>query len=123
MAIVLRKPVRTRIHQSADTRQPDEGPRSSLARAPSSPAPPQRSAKRQRERKTERMDIRVTPTVREFVEHIMDVSGYTAGDLLLEGARTLLRDFEARVEVERPDYTRLRIRRPSRSAEQAPGAT
>lgn len=70
-----------------------------------------KSVKRERERKTERMDIRVTPTVREFVEHIMDASGYTAGDLLLEGARALLRDLEARPRIDRPDYAELRIRR------------
>ena len=74
---------------------------------------PAKAAPRRRERKSQRMDIRVTPTVKEFVEHIMDVTGLTAGDLLLEGAKVLLRDLEARPPIDRPDYSALRFRRPS----------
>lgn len=67
---------------------------------------------RQRERKSERMDIRVTPTIKQFVEHIMDECGLTAGDLLLEGARAILRDLESEIEVKRFGYGTLKVRRP-----------
>lgn len=109
MAINLRKPIK-----KPAAAEPAKG-----AKTQATAEPARKSAKRERERKTERMDIRVTPTVKEFVQHIMDVSGYTAGDLLLEGARVLLRDLKASVEVERPDYRELRIRRPSRNANHA----
>jgi hypothetical protein len=74
--------------------------------------------KRTRERKSERMDVRVTPTVKDFVDDVMDASGLTAGDLLLEGARAMLHDLETRIEVEQVPYTRLKIRR--RSSEVVP---
>lgn len=69
-------------------------------------------ARRQRERKSERMDIRVTPTIKRFVEHVMDECGLTAGDLLLEGARAVLRDLESQIEVKRLGFGTLKVRRP-----------
>jgi hypothetical protein len=71
-----------------------------------------RAARRDRERKTERLDIRVTPSVKGFVERIMDVTGLTAGDLLLLGGSAILRDLETEIEVKRPGYGTYKIRRP-----------
>jgi uncharacterized protein (DUF1778 family) len=54
------------------------------------------SAKRgyARERKTERMELRVAPSVRKLIEQATAVSGLAAGDLAYEGARRILEDHE-----------------------------
>lgn len=46
------------------------------------------------ERKTERMELRMTPRVRAMVERAMAVSGLTAGDLAFEAARRVIEDTE-----------------------------
>src|SRR5262249_14071133 len=43
-----------------------------------------------RERKTSRLELRVTPSVRRFIERATAVSGLAAGDLAYEGARRVL---------------------------------
>ena len=74
--------------------------------------PKRRAAKRDRERKTERLDIRVTPTVKRFVDHVLDVTGLTAGDLVQLGASAVLRDLDTEIEVKRPGYGTYKVRRP-----------
>ncbi|MGH8251936.1 MAG: DUF1778 domain-containing protein [Steroidobacteraceae bacterium] len=49
------------------------------------------------ERKTERMELRTTPTVRATIERAMAVSGLTAGDLAFEAARRVIEDQERMV--------------------------
>lgn len=46
------------------------------------------------ERKTARMELRVSPTVRRVIERATAVSGLAAGDLAYEGARRVLEDHE-----------------------------
>ena len=46
------------------------------------------------ERKTERMELRMTPRVRATIERAMSVSGLTAGDLAFEAARRVIEDQE-----------------------------
>lgn len=46
------------------------------------------------ERKTERMELRMTPKVRATIERAMAVSGLTAGDLAFEAARRVIEDQE-----------------------------
>jgi len=74
--------------------------------------PKPRAKRRDRERKTERLDIRVTPSVKRFVERIMDVTGLTAGDLLQLGGSAVLRDLDTEIEVKRPGYGTYRVHRP-----------
>jgi uncharacterized protein (DUF1778 family) len=47
-----------------------------------------------REHKTERMELRVTPSFRKLIERATSVSGLAAGDLAYEGARRVLEDHE-----------------------------
>jgi len=47
-----------------------------------------------REHKTERMELRVAPSVRKVIERATAVSGLAAGDLAYEGARRVLEDHE-----------------------------
>ena len=47
-----------------------------------------------REQKTERMELRVAPSVRKLIERASAVSGLAAGDLAYEGARRILADHE-----------------------------
>lgn len=49
------------------------------------------------ERKSERMELRTTPSVREVIERAMAFSGLTAGDLAYEGARRVIEDQERMV--------------------------
>lgn len=56
------------------------------------PASPKR--KPAREHKTERMELRVAPSVRKVIERATAVSGLAAGDLAYEGARRVLEDHE-----------------------------
>lgn len=47
-----------------------------------------------RERKTERLELRVAPSVRRVIDEATAVSGLAAGDLAYEGARRVLEDHE-----------------------------
>lgn len=46
------------------------------------------------ERKTERLELRVAPSVRKVIEQASALSGLAAGDLAFEGARRVLEDHE-----------------------------
>lgn len=46
------------------------------------------------ERKTERLELRVAPSVRRLIEQASALSGLAAGDLAFEGARRVLEDHE-----------------------------
>jgi uncharacterized protein (DUF1778 family) len=50
-----------------------------------------------REQKTERMELRVAPSVRKLIERATALSGLAAGDLAYEGARRVLEDHERMV--------------------------
>lgn len=50
-----------------------------------------------RERKTERIELRVAPSVRRLIEQATAVSGLAAGDLAYEGARHILQEHERMV--------------------------
>jgi uncharacterized protein (DUF1778 family) len=47
-----------------------------------------------REYKTERLELRVAPSVRKVIEQATAVSGLAAGDLAFEGARRVLEEHE-----------------------------
>ncbi len=47
-----------------------------------------------REHKTERLELRIAPSVRKIIERASAVSGLAAGDLAYEGARRVLEDHE-----------------------------
>lgn len=49
------------------------------------------------EHKTERMELRVAPSVRKLIERATAISGLAAGDLAREGARRVLEDHERMV--------------------------
>jgi uncharacterized protein (DUF1778 family) len=51
------------------------------------------------ERKTQRIELRVTPSGREMIQRAMEVSGLSAGDLAYEGARRVLEQHERMVLV------------------------
>jgi uncharacterized protein (DUF1778 family) len=63
---------------------------------PSSAARKTASA-RERERKTARLELRVTPSIRKLIERATAVSGLAAGDLAYEGARRVLEDHDRMV--------------------------
>lgn len=46
------------------------------------------------ERKTDRLELRVTPSAREVIQRAAAISGLTAGDLAYEGARRILDEHE-----------------------------
>jgi uncharacterized protein (DUF1778 family) len=50
-----------------------------------------------RELKTERMELRVSPSARRVIEKATAISGLAAGDLAYEGARRVLEDHERMV--------------------------
>src|SRR5688572_7863917 len=50
-----------------------------------------------RELKTERLELRVSPSVRRLIEKATALSGLAAGDLAHEGARRVLEDHERMV--------------------------
>lgn len=50
-----------------------------------------------RELKTERMELRVSPSARRVIEKATALSGLAAGDLAYEGARRVLEDHERMV--------------------------
>ena len=47
-----------------------------------------------RERKTERLELRVAPSTRRLIERATAISGLAAGDLAYEGARRVLADHD-----------------------------
>jgi uncharacterized protein (DUF1778 family) len=47
-----------------------------------------------RERKKERIELRVAASVKDLIQRAMAVSGLTAGDLAYEGARRILEEHE-----------------------------
>jgi uncharacterized protein (DUF1778 family) len=55
------------------------------------------TARRTREQKTERMELRVAPSVRKLIQRATAVSGLAAGDLAYEGARRILEEHERMV--------------------------
>jgi uncharacterized protein (DUF1778 family) len=61
-------------------------------RPPSSKKPASR-----RERKTQRLELRVAPSVRRVIHQAMSVTGLAAGDLAYEGARRLLEEHQRMV--------------------------
>lgn len=50
-----------------------------------------------RELKTERMELRVSPSARRLIERATAISGLAAGDLAYEGARRVLEDHDRMV--------------------------
>jgi uncharacterized protein (DUF1778 family) len=52
---------------------------------------------REREHKTERMELRVAPSVRKLIDRATAVSGLAAGDLAYEAARRILEEHERMV--------------------------
>jgi uncharacterized protein (DUF1778 family) len=50
-----------------------------------------------RERKSARLELRVTPSIRRLIERATAVSGLAAGDLAYEGARRVLEDHDRMV--------------------------
>ncbi len=55
------------------------------------------AARRQPERKTERVELRVSPSARRLIERATAISGLAAGDLALEGARRIVEEHERMV--------------------------
>jgi uncharacterized protein (DUF1778 family) len=47
-----------------------------------------------RELKKERIELRVAPSAKQFIQRAMAISGMTAGDLAYEGARRVLDEHE-----------------------------
>ncbi|MFE0757891.1 DUF1778 domain-containing protein [Inquilinus sp. NPDC058860] len=50
-----------------------------------------------RERKKERLELRVAPSAKALIQRAMAVSGLTAGDLAYEGARRVLEEHDRMV--------------------------
>ena len=50
-----------------------------------------------RERKTERMELRLAPSAKQVIRRAMSVTGLAAGDLAYEGARRVLEEHERMV--------------------------
>ena len=55
------------------------------------------TARRDREQKSERIELRVAPSVRKVIQRATAVSGLAAGDLAYEGARRILEEHERMV--------------------------
>ncbi len=55
--------------------------------------------KMDRERKTERLELRVAPSAKRVIQRAMAVSGLAAGDLAYEGARRVLEDHQRMVLI------------------------
>jgi len=56
-----------------------------------------RPKSRDRESKTERMELRLTAAAKELIRHATAVTGLAAGDLAYEGARRVLAEHERMV--------------------------
>ena len=50
-----------------------------------------------RERKTERMELRLAPSAKQTIQRAMSATGLGAGDLAYEGARRVLKEHERMV--------------------------
>jgi uncharacterized protein (DUF1778 family) len=50
-----------------------------------------------RERKSERMELRLAPSAKKVIQRAMSASGLAAGDLAYEGARLVLEEHERMV--------------------------
>ena len=50
-----------------------------------------------RERKKERLELRIAPSAKALIQRAMAVSGLTAGDLAYEGARRVLEEHDRMV--------------------------
>jgi uncharacterized protein (DUF1778 family) len=68
----------------------------------SSPRPRPNTAPDPAERKSDRLELRVTPSAREIIRRAAALSGMTPGDLALEGARRILEEHE-RMHLEGED--------------------
>jgi uncharacterized protein (DUF1778 family) len=55
--------------------------------------------KADRERKTERLELRLAPSAKRVIQRAMAVSGLAAGDLAYEGARRVLEDHQRMVLI------------------------
>jgi uncharacterized protein (DUF1778 family) len=55
---------------------------------------PSEASRSSRERKTARLELRVTPSTRRLIERATAVSGLAAGDLAYEGARRVLEEHD-----------------------------
>jgi uncharacterized protein (DUF1778 family) len=66
------------------------------------------------ERKSERMELRMTPTARDVIERAMAFSGLSAGDLAYEGARRIIEDHERMVlaDADRESLVRALMKPP-----------
>jgi uncharacterized protein (DUF1778 family) len=60
-------------------------------------APTARRSSTARERKSSRLELRVTPSIRRVIERATALSGLAAGDLAYEGARRVLEDHDRMV--------------------------
>lgn len=58
---------------------------------------PEISMARKREQRTERIELRVVPSVRKIIQRATAISGLAAGDLAYEGARRILEQHESLV--------------------------
>ena len=54
------------------------------------PSARKKPASSNRERKTQRLELRVAPSAKKMIQQAMSVTGLAAGDLAYEGARRLL---------------------------------
>jgi uncharacterized protein (DUF1778 family) len=61
------------------------------------PASAKKPGSRQRELKTQRMELRVAPSAKKVIHQAMSVTGLAAGDLAYEGARRLLEEHQRMV--------------------------
>lgn len=61
------------------------------------PAAAQKTPRPPRELKSDRLELRVTPSVKKIIQQAMAVTGLAAGDLAYEGARRLLAEQESMV--------------------------
>lgn len=61
------------------------------------PAAPKKPAARQREFKTQRLELRLAPSAKKVIHQAMSITGLAAGDLAYEGARRLLDEHQRMV--------------------------
>jgi uncharacterized protein (DUF1778 family) len=57
-------------------------------------SPRRRRLRAARERKTERMELRLAPSAKQVIQRAMSATGLAAGDLAYEGARRVLEEHE-----------------------------
>jgi uncharacterized protein (DUF1778 family) len=61
------------------------------------PAAPKKPAARQREFKTQRLELRLAPLAKKVIHQAMSITGLAAGDIAYEGARRLLDEHQRMV--------------------------